>query len=160
MHVMAWCLPFFHLKLFFDIQCLHISLPGYAYLCRFMLDHFNYNSFENPGFAKNVSGQSWDEKKEWLVQGSNSDTHCHLHSQSNISITLYNFANGPNLDLTYVTNQTPCPNGLTHPSRPKSPLTVRICPFCPRPNGRNLTTSVRIWSLTLVPIFRGPGIAS
>ena len=62
----------------------------------------------------------------------------------------------PNLDLTYVTNQTPCPNGLTHHSGPKSPLAVRICPFCPRPNGRNLTTSVRIWSLTLVPIFRGP----
>lgn len=63
---------------------------------------------------------------------------------------------GPNLDPTYVTNQTPCPNDLTQHSGPKSLLAVCICPFCPQPNGWNLTTSVQIWSLTLVPIFLGP----
>ena len=114
-------------------------------------------------FAKNVSSQSWDEKKNSLCTD-------RTQALTVVSVILTVIATlqlhyttwqmCPNLDLTYVTNQTPCPNGLTHHSGPKSLLAVRICPFCPRPNGRNLTTSVRIWSLTLVPIFRGPGTAS
>ena len=106
---------------------------------------------------------SHEMKNEQLVHGSNSGTHCRISYLLTVIATLQlhytTWQMCPNRDLTYVTNQTPCPNGLTHHSGPKSPLAVRICPFCPRPNGRNLTTSVRIWSLTLVPIFRGPDVA-
>lgn len=142
---MAWC-PL--IVLCSDMWRLYMSLLATP-ICKWIFQP--RLQFENPLFTKNVSGQSWVGKK--MACARIELRHSSYRIQSTATDQYMTGQICTNFDLTNVTNQIPCPNGLTQHS---GPLVVCICWFCPRPNGQNLTTSVRIWSLTLVSLFRGP----